>query len=53
MLQADRAWREELSRQSIGDVVRSLAASAPPVAAGKGMAWLGGVLARRPVTGDG
>ncbi len=46
MLQADRAWRAELRQQSIGDVVRSLAATVPPEAAEKGAAWLGSVPAR-------
>ena len=46
MLQADRAWRTELGQQSIGDVVRSLAATVPPEAAEKGAAWLGSMPVR-------
>ena len=46
MLQADGVWRAELAKQSIGDVVRSLAAAVSPQAAERAMAWLGGVLSR-------
>jgi Rrf2 family protein len=46
MLQADQAWRRELGRHTVGDVVRSLARSVPPEAAEKGAAWLASTLAR-------
>jgi Rrf2 family protein len=46
MVRADEAWRRELRRQSVGDIVRSLTRTVPPQAAEKGAAWLGSVLAR-------
>ena len=46
MLRADAAWRAELRKQSIGDLVRALAATVPPEAAELGMTWLGSVVAR-------
>jgi DNA-binding IscR family transcriptional regulator len=46
MLQADQAWRGELAKHTVGDIVRSLARTAPVEAAEKGVAWLAGVLAR-------
>lgn len=46
MARADEAWRHELRRQSIGDVVRSLMRSVSPAAAEQGASWLAAVLAR-------
>jgi Rrf2 family protein len=46
MLRADEAWRGELRQQTVGDIVRSLARTASPAAAEKGVAWLASTLAR-------
>jgi Rrf2 family protein len=46
MLRADAAWRRELRRESIGDVVRSLMRTVSPEAAAKAAAWMRVAVAR-------
>lgn len=45
MNRADDAWREELRRTSIADVVGMIGDSAPPAVLDKGLAWMQEVLA--------
>jgi DNA-binding IscR family transcriptional regulator len=44
MDRADAAWRAELRRVSIADLVRMLGETAPPRALAKGIAWFQEVL---------
>ena len=45
MDRADAAWRAQLARTSIADLVAMVAASAPPLALEKGLRWFQEVLA--------